>query len=122
MTDEEFQQVVLSNFQRVLKEIGGINNEISSMKSALDEHSSLLKALEHRVEENTAGLTFLGEDINYLKGEVAGLRTDVAELKTEVANVNCRLDWSTEVIWSVKRRQNELEAEVIELQEAAGPS
>lgn len=60
---------LLKNDVNVLKnDVSILKNEVSSIKSTLDEHTQLLKALEHRTEENTAQMNSIAENVEYLKG------------------------------------------------------
>lgn len=62
-------------------EMAEVKSDISVMKATLQEHTDLLRALEHRTEENTAQLLQISEDLNYLKGTVASQGKEIDELK-----------------------------------------
>ncbi|ADG81469.1 hypothetical protein [Thermincola potens] len=62
-------------------EMAEVKSDISVMNVTLQEHTDLLRALEHRTEENTAQLLQISEDLNYLKGTVASQGKEIDELK-----------------------------------------
>lgn len=54
-----------------------MESRMDSMQSTLDEHTALLQALEHRVEENTAQLTALAEDTNCIRQSVTRMEKKI---------------------------------------------
>lgn len=66
--------------------VGQLENEVKGVKSTVYEHTKVLKALEHRVDVNSANMVRLQEDMNYVKGEVAGLKASHKELTERLEN------------------------------------
>lgn len=69
-------------------EIKGIKGEVEIVNGKLDEHHDLLDALEHRVEENTAQLTAVSENVNYIKGDLGRLNKRLDHQLFEIAKTN----------------------------------
>lgn len=88
---EELLKVIISDIKemketmgRMEDRMGGMESRMDSMEgrmdtmqSTLNEHTQLLQALEHRVEENTAQLITIAEDVNQIKGETTNLKAEV---------------------------------------------
>lgn len=108
MTSDQFQNIVLEKLNGLASKINGLESRIHSLESKTDENTQILKALEHRVEEITASQTAMSEDMHALKGEVTGL--------------NKRIDIIAFSVGNIRRKQNELEADIFTLQDKVGQS
>lgn len=94
------------------KQLGGLTTEVVSIRSIVDEHTGALKVLDKRLEENTAQITALGKDINFVKGQLA----------KQESKLNNQETLSKEILRAgktLRRRQNELELEMLDLKESA---
>lgn len=111
--DNEILQEILSEIKGIKTDVKGINTEISEIKTEisgiktevqnlnnrmdtvegkLDEQRDILRALEHRTEENSAQLTSLSENVNYIKGDIIKINSrldyqvaEIAKTKEEVS-------------------------------------
>jgi chromosome segregation ATPase len=77
-----------SDISDLQSEVGGIKSTIEVMQSTLDEHTQLLKALEHRTEEHSAKLTAIGERLNYTEG----LNTKVDRLENKLGKLEDKIN------------------------------
>ncbi|MZQ75650.1 MAG: hypothetical protein GT589_05750 [Peptoclostridium sp.] len=57
-------------------EISGIKTEMTGMKSTLDEHTQLLRALEHSAQVNKAEHDQMFNEIAHIRGDVEKLKND----------------------------------------------
>jgi chromosome segregation ATPase len=95
----------------ILSEIKSIKGEIVNIKTTLDEHTQLLKALEHRTEENTAQINSIAENVEYLKGTQARqerilerLSLRSIEQETEIQFLNHKEREHEKEIFNIKKR------------------
>lgn len=56
---------------QILDELKTLNQKVVNIESTQQEHTQLLRALEHRSEVTGAEVTTIKEEINYLKGDAA---------------------------------------------------
>lgn len=66
-------------------EINGIKTEINGMKSTLDEHTLILRALEHSAEVNKAEHNCMMHDIAEIKGDIVSIKKDILLLEEVTA-------------------------------------
>lgn len=58
-------------------EINGMKSEMKGMRSTLDEHTLILRALEHSAEVNKAEHNCMMHDIAEIKGDVVSIKKDI---------------------------------------------
>ena len=58
-------------------EINGMKTEMKGMRSTLDEHTLILRALEHSAEVNKAEHNCMMHDIAEIKGDVVSIKKDI---------------------------------------------
>lgn len=76
--------------------MGKVESKVDIIEGKLDEQRDILRAVEHRTEENSAQLTALGESMNYIKGDIS--------------NINNRLDYQIGEIAKTKEELSILKA------------
>jgi chromosome segregation ATPase len=62
-------------------EIGSMKTEIKSMRTQLDEHTQILRALEHKADVSKAEQDKMSNDIAYIKGDIKALRKDITNVE-----------------------------------------
>ncbi|MHB8170761.1 MAG: hypothetical protein ACYDG6_04365 [Thermincolia bacterium] len=72
---------IKSEISVMKSDITAMKSDIGVMKATLQEHTDLLKALEHRTEENSAQLLLISEDVSCIKGDLANHGKEITELK-----------------------------------------
>lgn len=63
-----------------------VKEDIKGIKSTLDEHSQILRALEHSAEVNKADYNKIAHDIANIKGAQEGLRKDLNNVELITAS------------------------------------
>lgn len=77
MTDMKGEILGIKNDMSDMKtEISGIKTEMTGMKSTLDEHTQLLRALEHSAQVNKAEHDQMFNEIAHIRGDVEKLKND----------------------------------------------
>lgn len=94
---------IKSEITDLKSEVSNLKSEVENIKNTLSEHGALLKAIEHRVEENTVSITALGESMDQVKGQLA---------RQEMLSKSLLKSRD-----SLMRRQNELELEILDIRE-----
>ena len=67
-------------------DMSSMEGEISSIKSTLDEHSQILRALEHKTDVISAEQENLKHTVAEVMGEVKSIRKDLSSLELITAN------------------------------------
>jgi hypothetical protein len=67
ITAEEFQNLVLENLKNI--------------NIKLDEHTQILRALEHSAEINKAEHDNMGNDIDHIKGDVETIKREMSTIE-----------------------------------------
>jgi hypothetical protein len=67
-----------------------VNNEVldilKRLESKIDEHTQILRALEHSAEVNKAEHDKMANDIAKIQGDVTGIRKDLSQVELVTAN------------------------------------
>jgi chromosome segregation ATPase len=71
-------------FMQAIREI--IKSELEPVKAQLDEHTQLLRAIEHKTDVIAAEQENLKHEVAEVKGEVKSLRKDLAQVEIVTAN------------------------------------
>lgn len=75
-----------SDMTSVKSDMTSMKSDITSMKSALDEHSEILRALEHKTDVISAEQENLKHTVAEVMGEVKSIRKDLSNLELITAN------------------------------------
>jgi peptidoglycan hydrolase CwlO-like protein len=85
-----------------------ILNEIKHIKEQTKENSKYIEALLHRVEEDSAQITSVSENINYIQGDIQHIKKDIKRL----ADIQARQE---KILERLALRSIEQEADIEEL-------
>ncbi|MDV3427365.1 MAG: hypothetical protein LIR50_09850 [Bacillota bacterium] len=75
-----------SDITSMKSDITSMKSDMSSMKSTLDEHSEILRALEHKTDVLSAEQENLKHTVFEVMGEVKSIRKDLSSLELITAN------------------------------------
>lgn len=75
-----------SDMTSVKSDMTSMKSDITSMKSALNEHSEILRALEHKTDVISAEQENLKHTVAEVMGEVKSIRKDLSNLELITAN------------------------------------
>ena len=75
-----------SDMSSMKSDMSSMKSDMSSMKSALDEHSEILRALEHKTDVISAEQENLKHTVAEVMGEVKSIRKDLSNLELITAN------------------------------------
>lgn len=107
---EQLLREILAEVKDIKKKIEFIEVRMSRMETRMDfmestiaEHSGLLHELEHRMEENTAQLTSIAEDIHYIKGDIAKLHEENKKRGIVIDMIAIKLTQQEAEIWDLKK-------------------
>lgn len=64
-------------------DVATLKTDVAGLQAGQQEHAQILRALEHRAQENGARLTRLEEKVDALQGEQAAFRKEVKEQLAE---------------------------------------
>ena len=71
---------------RLETKINGLETKVSGLETKLDEHTLILRALEHSAQVNKAEHDKMSNDIAKIQGDVAGIRKDFYQVELVTAN------------------------------------
>ena len=63
-----------------------LEDKISGLGAKMDEHTLILRALEHSAQVNKAEHDKMSNDIAKIQGDVAGIRKDLSQVELVTAN------------------------------------
>ena len=63
-----------------------LDSKVNNLETKLDEHTLILRALEHSAEVNKAEHDKMSNDIAKIQGDVAGIRKDLSQVELVTAN------------------------------------
>lgn len=81
-------KLMQNEIKSIKDDIRNIKDELDIINGKMDEHHDLLDALEHRVEKNTAQLTSVSENVNYIKGDLTKLDKRLDHQLFKIAKTN----------------------------------
>lgn len=67
-----------ADIKQIQKDTQDFRNEVTAK---LDEHTQILRTLEHSAEVNKAEHDRMANDVTHIKGDVIGLRKDLANVE-----------------------------------------
>ena len=67
-------------------EMTSMKSDITSMKSTLNEHTEILRALQHSAEVNKAEHDKMSNDIAHIKGDVETIKKELRQVEMVTAN------------------------------------
>ncbi|BCZ49035.1 hypothetical protein psyc5s11_51020 [Clostridium gelidum] len=71
---------------KIDKGLGRLETKINVLGTKLDEHTLILRALEHSSEVNKAEHDKMSNDIAKIQGDVTGIRKDLSQVELVTAN------------------------------------
>lgn len=91
---KEFREEINSEIKEFRKEINceikefrkETNSQFKEVNQRLDEHTQLLRALEHSAEVSKAEHDKMANDIAHIEGNVEGLRKDLSNVEIVTAS------------------------------------
>lgn len=63
-----------------------LETKVDNLKSKIDEHTQILRALEHSSQVNKAEHDKMSNDIAKIQGDVAAIRKDLSQVELVTAN------------------------------------
>lgn len=63
-----------------------IDSKVNSIEIKLDEHTLILRALEHSAEVNKAEHDKMSNDIAKIQGDITGIKKDLSQVEIVTAN------------------------------------
>lgn len=75
-----------SDMSSMKNDLSSMKSDMLSMKSTLDEHSEILRALEHKTDVISAEQENLKHTVAEVMGEVKSIRKDLSNLELITAN------------------------------------
>jgi chromosome segregation ATPase len=72
--------------KEIMEILKAIQKDINSMKGTLDEHTQLLRALEHKTDVISAEVINIKHDVAEVHGEVKSIRKDLSQVEMVTAN------------------------------------
>lgn len=82
----EILKLMQQDIKSVKEDIKLVKEDIKSIKVVQDEHTQLLRALEHRTEVISAEQENLKHELAEVKGEVKGIRKDLSNVEMITAS------------------------------------
>ena len=71
---------------RLETKVDRLETKVNSLETKLDEHTLILRALEHSAQVNKAEHDKMSNDIAKIQGDVAGIRKDLSQVELVTAN------------------------------------
>ncbi len=63
-----------------------LESKVDSLETKIDEHTQILRALEHSAQVNKAEHDKMSNDIAKIQGDVTGIRKDLSQVELVTAN------------------------------------
>ena len=77
---------VLDILKRLESKIVNLDTKFDRLETKVDEHTQILRALEHSAEVNKAEHDKMANDIAKIQGDVTGIRKDLSQVELVTAN------------------------------------
>ena len=71
---------------RLETKVYSLETKVNSLETKLDEHTLILRALEHSAQVNKAEHDKMSNDIAKIQGDVAGIKKDLSQVEMVTAN------------------------------------
>ena len=84
--DNEMLEILKRLEAKMDEGLDRIETKIDKLETKLDEHTLILRALEHSAQVNKAEHDKMFNDIAKIQGDVAGIRKDLAQVEIVTAN------------------------------------
>lgn len=72
--------------KEILEILKRLETKIDGLETKIDEHTQILRALEHSAEVNKAEHDKISNDIAKIQGDVTGIRKDLSQVELVTAN------------------------------------
>ncbi|SKA89119.1 hypothetical protein SAMN05443428_10977 [Caloramator quimbayensis] len=82
----EFKKEVSEQFKQVNEQFKQVNEQFKQVNARLDEHTQILRALEHSAQVNKAEHDVMFNDIAYIKGQIESIKRDLNRVEEATAN------------------------------------
>lgn len=63
-----------------------LDSKVNNLETKLDEHTLILRALEHSAEVNKAEHDKMSNDIAKIQGDITGIKKDLSQVEIVTAN------------------------------------
>lgn len=80
------EKEILEILKSMQQDMKSVKEDIKSIKAVQDEHTQILRALEHRTEVISAEQENLKHELAEVKGEVKGIRKDLSNVEMITAS------------------------------------
>lgn len=77
---------ILEILKRLESKVDNIESKVNNLETKIDEHTLILRALEHSAQVNKAEHDKMSNDIAKIQGDVAGIRKDLSQVELVTAN------------------------------------
>ena len=84
--DKEILEILKRLETKVDIGLDRLETKVNSLETKLDEHTLILRALEHSAQVNKAEHDKMSNDIAKIQGDVAGIRKDLSQVELVTAN------------------------------------
>jgi len=75
-----------SGLQRLENKMDSLETKVDILETKLDEHTLILRALEHSAQVNKAEHDKMSIDIAKIQGDVTGIKKDLSQVELVTAN------------------------------------
>jgi chromosome segregation ATPase len=84
--DKEMLEILKRLESKIDQGLSGLDTKMDNLETKLDEHTLILRALEHSAQVNKAEHDKMSNDIAKIQGDVAGIRKDLSQVELVTAN------------------------------------
>jgi len=84
--DKEILEILKRLETKMDQGLGRLESKVDKLETKLDEHTLILRALEHSAQVNKAEHDKMSNDIAKIQGDVAGIRKDLSQVELVTAN------------------------------------
>jgi len=78
--DKEILEILKRLETKMDQGLGRLETKVDKLEAKLDEHTLILRALEHSAEINKAEHDKMSNDIAKIQGDVTGIRKDLSQV------------------------------------------
>lgn len=75
-----------NKFNNLENKFDNLENKVNIIETKLDEHTLILRALEHSAEINKAEHDKMSNDIAKIQGDIVGIKKDLSQVEMVTAN------------------------------------
>lgn len=82
----EILQSMQDQMSTMQNQMNTIQSDIKSMQSQIDEHTQILRALEHSSQVNKAEQDKISNNIAHIKGDIESIKKDITNVEVITAS------------------------------------